>query len=170
MKKIKVIFIIIICIIIFGTICTFATYSYFSKDIFYTKKDGTEISVEEALNELYNNNQKINYNTFSSGVVTTSSAGTFYTKSLEIPQGKKKIYIYSVVSSTWAAEKIIVNNSNIINNCTTENLSSKLINDKIDSRAWISTIETNGEEGTITIEYKVAGKGSHFVDAMVIFQ
>ena len=53
-KKIKIVIIIIISIFLISGISVYATYNYFSKNVSYTKKDGTEISVEDALNELYN--------------------------------------------------------------------------------------------------------------------
>lgn len=52
-KKLKIVFIVIIIQLILNGVCIYATYKYFAKDIMYTKKDGVEISVEEAINELY---------------------------------------------------------------------------------------------------------------------
>lgn len=42
-----------IIMILTSCISIYATYNYFAKDVSYTKADGTEINVEEALNELY---------------------------------------------------------------------------------------------------------------------
>lgn len=43
----------IIGVIIVSSISVYATYNYFAKDISYRKADGTELNVEQALNELY---------------------------------------------------------------------------------------------------------------------
>ena len=53
--KIKMIITILIIIILVSGLSVYATYNYLAKDIGYTKGDGTTISVEKALNELYNN-------------------------------------------------------------------------------------------------------------------
>lgn len=52
-ENLKVILAIIITTILVGGTTAFATYNYFAKDIEYEKSDGTKISVESALNELY---------------------------------------------------------------------------------------------------------------------
>lgn len=53
-NKIKIILILTITIIITSSITAYATYKYLAKDITYTKEDGTNVSVQEALNDLYN--------------------------------------------------------------------------------------------------------------------
>ena len=57
-KNIKFIITIIICCILSSSLSVFA-YSYFARDINYTKSDGTKINVETALNDLYNKNIKL---------------------------------------------------------------------------------------------------------------
>lgn len=52
-KKFKIVLILIIGIIIGSCISVYATYNYFASDVRYKRTDGTEISVEQALNELY---------------------------------------------------------------------------------------------------------------------
>lgn len=64
MKKVKfkVILIFFICIwIISCYISVFATYNYFAQNVIYKKSDGTEISLDKALNELYNKNDNTPY-------------------------------------------------------------------------------------------------------------
>ncbi len=59
-NKFKIILVILLIAIIAGGISGYATYNYLSKDVVYTKPDGTTINVEIALNELYQkNNQEI---------------------------------------------------------------------------------------------------------------
>lgn len=49
------IFIIIITIILIENVSVYAAYKYFAKDVYYTKSDGSEININDALNELYTN-------------------------------------------------------------------------------------------------------------------
>jgi len=53
MRKYKTLIIILLIILFTTCISVYATYTYFAKDISYTKKDGSTINVESALNELY---------------------------------------------------------------------------------------------------------------------
>lgn len=52
-KNMKLIICMVIIILLTTCISVYATYKYFAKDVSYTKLDGTEISVQDALNELY---------------------------------------------------------------------------------------------------------------------
>lgn len=58
-KKIKFIIVIVITILLTSCISVYATYKYLAKDVSYTKLDGTEISIQDALNELYGKQCKI---------------------------------------------------------------------------------------------------------------
>ena len=63
-KKIrfKIIFIFFMCILILSCyISVSATYNYFAKNVMYQKKEGTEISVDSALNELYSQKNETTY-------------------------------------------------------------------------------------------------------------
>ena len=55
-KNIKFIAIFVIGMIITSTVSVYAAYSYLAQDVSYTKSDGTEISVKEALDQLYAKN------------------------------------------------------------------------------------------------------------------
>ena len=55
-KNIKFIAILVIEMIIVSTVSVYAAYSYLAQDVSYTKSDGTEISVKEALDQLYAKN------------------------------------------------------------------------------------------------------------------
>lgn len=52
-NRIKLIILIVLISILTSSISVYATYTYFAKDVSYIKKDGTEITVEMALDELY---------------------------------------------------------------------------------------------------------------------
>lgn len=56
-KNIRTIIGCIVGVILASSITVYA-YSYIASDVKYTKKDGTEVSVESALNELYEKNNK----------------------------------------------------------------------------------------------------------------
>lgn len=56
-KYIKLILVLIFCMILVSSISIYATYSYFATDISYTI-NGNEISVSEALNDLYKNKKE----------------------------------------------------------------------------------------------------------------
>lgn len=47
----------IVIVALFSSFSIYATYTYYSKDISYKKSDGTIVSVESALNELYQSNK-----------------------------------------------------------------------------------------------------------------
>ena len=55
-KNIKFIAIFVIEMIIVSTVSVYAAYGYLAQDVSYTKSDGTEISVKEALDQLYAKN------------------------------------------------------------------------------------------------------------------
>lgn len=58
-NKLKIVLVIVITAILVGGISVYATYNYFAKDIIYKKMDGTQINVEDALNELYLRNKTL---------------------------------------------------------------------------------------------------------------
>lgn len=57
-NRLKTVLVILISVVFASGLSTYATYTYLSKDISYKKLDGTEISVEDALNELYNSKEE----------------------------------------------------------------------------------------------------------------
>lgn len=58
-NNIKIILAILITAVIAGGVSVYATYTYLAENVEYTKANGTKVSVEEALNELYNKNNNI---------------------------------------------------------------------------------------------------------------
>ena len=52
-KHIKIILIFVVSMLIVSMVSVYATYSYLAQDVSYTKSDGTEVSVKDALDELY---------------------------------------------------------------------------------------------------------------------
>ena len=51
-KHIKIILIFVVSTLIVSMVSVYATYSYLAQDVSYTKSDGTEVSVKDALDEL----------------------------------------------------------------------------------------------------------------------
>ena len=78
-NNLKAIIAFILGVILASSITVYA-YSYIASDVKYTKKDGTEISVADALNDLYHkgNLSSKNFQKFDLGEVTYSfSSGTY---------------------------------------------------------------------------------------------
>ena len=81
---------IIVYVIILGLISSasaFATYTYMANNILYRKLDGSQISVENALNELYkknNNNGIMSFiNSNTNNFISTEGLATFQKYGLE---------------------------------------------------------------------------------------
>lgn len=169
-KTLKIIFIIFMIGILTSGISVYATYRYLAKDVSYVKSNGEELNVEEALNELYSKNTTdIEYKIFASNVINTSSAGIFYTTTISIPKGKTRIYMYSSAKSTYN-----INSNPIIKSTIIKENSVKVydatISGVIHGPSFINIIETNGDEGDITIQYSAGGRGSHFVGGIVFYK
>lgn len=169
-KTLNKIFIICITAILASGISVYATYNYLAKDVSYIKSNGEELSVEEALNELYSKNTSdVEYKIFESNVVETSSSGIFYTTTISIPKGKTRIYIYSYAKSTYN-----INSNPIISSTIIKENSLKVydasISGVIHAPTFINIIETNGEEGNITIKYSVGGRGKHLAGGIVFYK
>ena len=74
-KHIKIILIFVVSTLIVSMVSVYATYSYLAQDVSYTKSDGTEVSVKDALDELYKTTEGITYED-SSGTKQKLSAAT----------------------------------------------------------------------------------------------
>ena len=70
-KHIKIILIVVVSMLIASMVSVYATYSYLAQDVSYTKTDGTEVSVKDALDELYKTTEGD-----SSGIYLKLSAAT----------------------------------------------------------------------------------------------
>ena len=74
-KHIKIILIFVVTMLIVSMVSVYATYSYLAQDVSYTKSDGTEVSVKDALDELHKTTEGITYED-SSGTKQKLSAAT----------------------------------------------------------------------------------------------
>ncbi len=82
-KNIKFIVGIIIGMLLVSGVSVYATYKYFANEVSYTK-DGTEISVTDALNELYANKKDVSeLNTLRANINQTDATAS------DILNGKK---------------------------------------------------------------------------------
>ena len=144
-----------------------------ASEIGYTRTGSNVKNVSEALNELYTkyNNGELQYDTFdSNGYVNSPSAETFFTKNLSVPEGIKKIYIYSHVASTWGVDEPTIT-SDIITNQNTSIARRDFISGRMDSFSYLSIIDTNGNAGTITIKYSCyGGPCDSTVNAIVFYK
>ena len=112
MKKIikSRIFLIVICGIIFTGLGVYATTIYKASDVVYNASDGSSMNVNDALNELYNNRDKLtNFNLTQIATASTGISGSadkvFLTKTLE--QGKYLIQISSATTEYGASTNVI---------------------------------------------------------------
>ena len=108
MKKIlseKTIYIIIIaiCCVLCSSLSVWA-YSYFAKDVSYKKADGTEISVENALYELYKSGIKLDADSikvlFDGGSTPSGETSYMYT----FTENYKSVIVY-YGTTYWATTK-----------------------------------------------------------------
>lgn len=144
-----------------------------ASEIGYTRTGSSVKNVSEALNELYTkyNNGELQYDTFdSNGYVNSPSAETFFTKNLSVPEGIKKIYIYSHVASTWGVCEPTITSSSIIEQQNTTLAKHDLISGRMDSASYLTVIDTNGNAGSITIGYGCEGPGDSTVNAIVFYK
>lgn len=145
--NLKTIIAIITTSLIVGCTTVFAKYNYFAKDVQYVKNDGTKISVEEAINSLYE--EKENKNTweklFNIGFTIDEIVNTdaIFNKTIQnendieyMLKNTEKI-MPSVVNSK-VAMKIIGNNKNVYSKIFGNNEGNGEINS-----TWISNILNN---------------------------
>ena len=171
-NKTKSILLVVLLMIITSSISVYATQLYMAKDISYTKSDGTQTNVESALDELYSNvgNGTIEYQIIkSTNVKNTTSAALYDTLKVSIPAGKKKVYIYSVLSSTYGNTKPELV-SDIIDSEETIVVDNLTVSSVVSTDAYFNVIETTKKSGDITINYRSAGAGSHYAYAIVFYE
>lgn len=188
-KNIKLILVILLVIIFVGGVSVYATYSYFATNVSYMK-GGVEISVAEALNELYKNKKEttdetkeinasgeytldkyykninvdvdndIEYQTIDSSSYISKNNGTFYTGTISIPEGKSKIYIYSTIQSQYSAAAPTFSSDDILTQATTLLRDMGGNSGLVNTRVYMSIIETNGNNTNIKINYNLVGDPS----------
>ena len=168
-NKIKIILFLIITTIITNGITAYATYNYLAKDITYTKEDGTNVSVQEALNEVYSN-KKQNEDKFISSDSKEYRNGTSstYSSTFDIPNGATKAVIIANGGSMWGAfTNLDVDANNIISK-EEYKLSYELIDGHWAGRGVYTIVMLNGESGElntkITINNNSTSKSSATID------
>ncbi|MBP3256007.1 MAG: hypothetical protein J6M60_05920 [Clostridia bacterium] len=91
-NNLKLIFAVVITGIIACSASVYAAASILSKDVSYTKKDGTEINVKTALDELYSTRQVESYDMLDKSTIT-GSGYNFKKVSLKKDTQEKMLYI-----------------------------------------------------------------------------
>ena len=113
-KNVKTIIAFITGAVLIGGISTYAAYNYYASQVSYTKKDGTEVSVEKALNELYSNKQETSGDFVIPSWELSSAGGSEAYGTLYLPDvtNYNKLTIDSVTlnSGTFAYLKFWDNN------------------------------------------------------------
>ena len=137
-NNLKVIIVFIICVILASSITVYA-YSYFAKDIIYTKPGETQaISVETALNELYN---KLSKREFT--VLDSDRTG------FSIPENTRLAYVV-VCRGTSNIPYTATVSGNIITN---QELISSTYKADVNLACYISIykLTLSGSSGTISV-------------------
>ncbi len=105
-----------ISIVLTACISVYATYYYFAKDVSYIKLDGTEISVQEALNELYGKQYKVECLFYQTDNLVTPQSSLKFEKEME-KEGILLIDMAGVEGHNTLSDKwehyLKVNNTNI---------------------------------------------------------
>ena len=168
-EKKEIIISFIIGVIIASGVTVYAT-GYLASQVTY--KDAK--TVEQALNELYEGLEgPLEYQSFNSnGFVSRSSAGTYATKTISIPEGKKRLYIINCEYSTFSAAAQTITSS-IITNQTTTQVRSDVLSGVVDCKEYLSIIDTNGQSGNLTINYNCGGANNnskHCAQSIVFYK
>lgn len=164
-KKIKANFKIIIAIVITAIICVsttvYASYNYFAKDIGFTpKNENWQVdNLEDAVNDLYENKENnLVCNSYYTKEFVSSDEGNFYSKEIEIPANVKKVYLNTIISTTYGSYGTSINFD--------DSLFQKEINTFCASLIICNVIEdyiVNVEnQKNIKIDFPVNGSGKHF--------
>lgn len=165
-KNIKVILAFLLGMII--TIpSVYAVTKYLASDVTY--KDTT---VENALNDLYNINStskdKMTFGT--NDFISTTSSGVFYTQTLDVPEGTKKVFIYDMISSTYG----VLNQPTIKGDIIVKQFSNVGKESCVDSYVcnyyYYHEIDLNGKSGKINIDYSAAGGGKHSARGIMFYK
>ena len=135
MKKVikSRIFLVIICGIVFTSIGVYAATIYNATDIVYNASDGTSMTVNDALNELYNNNIKVPV------LVTSFSEGTKITNEYTFT----KDYDYIIISGSGVNDYDNVNAGIKITFADEVELVKEFNKSRIGDGAYYSRLTTN---------------------------
>ena len=90
--------------VLIGGISTYAAYNYVASQVGYTKKDGTEIDVSQALNELYASKQTASANGSANNYSTEEQVvGTYPVKLGDGTIVSKNLYQITYIGNTPAS-------------------------------------------------------------------
>lgn len=152
-KNIKLILGIVIGAVLISGISVYATYTYLASDVKYTKNN-SEISVEQALNELYASNL---YEVLESGTYTSSNvlSGQYIQQTINLEN------TYTESDNVYFIIKNITLNNNITPYVDLINTGNCGINTKIignTAKFYLNNGAGNNANGSITIDYAIVKK------------
>ena len=177
-KDIKWIILIIVLMIVVSGVSVFATNQYLASQVYYTKQDGTTITVSEALNGLYNN--QINSNNEFGGAAFETYLGDRKNISVTKKVNKGK-YLVTVsrtlggVNSTSFSADVDEDNSSELTcdkNCNINKLSGKNIYNTASSKnnnayafydnfLLLYEITVEEDDTTITYNYTISSASTY---------
>ena len=141
---------IIVLVVIAGGVGVYTTVQYYATQIEY--KDGKNVA--EALNDLYNKIYENNVEAYSSGPISKTGAGTFWSKQLTVSQNVRKVTVYLNVVSPYGVETPTISGEIIESNEITS-IGGGGQSGLYASAFYKIEIETNQESGNITINANV---------------
>lgn len=164
-KKIKANFKIIITIVITSIICisttVYASYKYFAKDIGFTpKNENWQVdNLEDAVNDLYENKENnLVCNSYYTKEFVSSDEGNFYSKEIKIPTNVKKVYLNTIISTTYGSYGTSINfDDSLVQKEINTFCANAIICNVIED--YIVNVEN---QKNIKIDFPVNGSGKHF--------
>ena len=107
-KNIKWIIVVLVVLILYSGITTYAAYKYYAKDVGYTKSDGTSTNVESILNELYKNNTLELSNEIYESYINSASTINNTPVSLNLNKGQylliveyKRCWVHNIAQNAY---------------------------------------------------------------------
>ena len=149
------IFLVIICGIVFTSIGVYAVTKYNATDIVYNASDGTSMTVNDALNELYNNMST------SSGLVKASNNA--------IPAGVTKAYVFVLHLTSYNFQITSITGSIIISYKIGGSCGPIYLSGLAAGGLEIYELQLSGDEGTINVTFTAPGDTSKYASSYSIY-
>ncbi len=144
-NKFLLITVMVIGILIGSVSSIYAIYKYSSKDICYIKSDGNEISVEDALNDLYK----------------TKFDGMQRRESNQIPEGVNEIKVLVVSCATGGVGTITIDGDIVVSYEETS-LGYDFVSRQYEIGIYEYDVKTNGMPGTVNVQFNGFGVKSDY--------
>ena len=172
-KGIILVVLVIVLMIIVSGVSVYATATYLASEVNYTTDKNTNIkNVGEALNDLYSKINESNVETYSSGSISKTGEGTFWSKQLNISQNVRKVTLYLNVASSYGTKTPTIIGEIIESNEITT-LGSGGHSGLYATSFYKIEIITKQKDGTITINANVGGNQysyNHIASMVVVYE